>query len=317
MPELLQALSNRMKDMGSADKMKYLSNIFGGEAAVDGSLQNMTRLNRESSGQLQALSKSTGLSMDDLRAGMQDADKYAHSLGISFGNLSVYTAMLTQALSQVHDKMSNCLYDQYAEIVEGATGVSKKMADKVLKLFWGQKELLKSAISDVMITVGDVLLPSVTKVVTAIGEWTANLGKLASEHPEATKLIVGTVAAISALNVGIIALKYAWLGIKLPFQTVKVAFDLARTKMLLMGKTSLWAAAKAWQIVTKAWTTTQWLWNANLSANPIGLLIIAITGAIAAGYLLYKNWDKLKAWWNSWTIKDVFAVLKDYQHTET
>ncbi|MBQ3655203.1 MAG: phage tail tape measure protein, partial [Synergistaceae bacterium] len=80
MPELMQALSKRMKDMGSADKMKYLSNIFGSEAAsgmlavmeasVDGSLQQLTRLNRESSGQLQALSQHIGVSLDDMRAGM-------------------------------------------------------------------------------------------------------------------------------------------------------------------------------------------------------------------------------------------------------
>ena len=33
LPDLLQALSAKMKNMGSADKMKYLSNIFGSEAA--------------------------------------------------------------------------------------------------------------------------------------------------------------------------------------------------------------------------------------------------------------------------------------------
>ena len=54
---------------------------------------------------------------------------------------------------------------------------------------------------------------------------------------------------------------------------------------------------------TKAWTAAQWLWNAALNANPIGLLITAIAGAITIGILFYKNWDKIKAWWNSWTLK--------------
>lgn len=88
-PELMQALNNKMKNMGSADKMKYLSNIFGSEAAsgmlavmeaaVDGSLQKLTRLNRESSGQLQALSENVSISLDDLRAGMQDAETSTQS----------------------------------------------------------------------------------------------------------------------------------------------------------------------------------------------------------------------------------------------
>ena len=159
------------------------------------------------------------------------------------------------------------------------------------------------------------------------------------ETSEATKKIIGTIAA---MNVGITALQYAWLGISYPFKAAKVAFDTVHAGMLLLGNTSLWAAAKAkvltvatkaWHVVmkagsgllnvgkmalyygkqiaitaaTKAWTAAQWLWNAALNANLIGLIITAIAGAIAIGYLFYKNWDKLKVWWNSWTINDVFA----------
>ncbi len=106
MPELMQALSVKLKDMGSADQMKYLSNIFGTEAAagmlavmkasVDGSLQELEKLNRESGGQLQALSEHIGVSMDEMRAGMENAEPLARKLGISFKDLSVYTAMLAQ-----------------------------------------------------------------------------------------------------------------------------------------------------------------------------------------------------------------------------
>jgi phage-related protein len=44
-------------------------------------------------------------------------------------------------------------------------------------------------------------------------------------------------------------------------------------------------------MATRAWTAAQWLFNAALTANPIGLIIIGIAGLIAAGVLLYKNWD--------------------------
>ena len=133
----------------------------------------------------------------------------------------------------------------------------------------------------------------------------------------------------------------------MPFQTARVAMDWLNARLLLSGERSIWAAAKtkilrtatkSWQVVmkagrglldvgklalyygkqivitaaTKAWTAAQWLWNAALNANPIGLLIAAIAGAIAIGYTFYKNWDKIKAWWNSWKLRDVFAVIKDY-----
>ncbi len=429
LPELMQALSARMKNMGSADKMKYLSNIFGSEAAsgmlavmeasVDGSLQQLTRLNRESSGQLQAMSKHTGISIEELRAGMEKADKYARALGISFGDLSVYTSMLaqsgikgadadqklTQAFSKMKDKpkdvqkalksygiallddkgkmrdfnailtdlnnamkdmkppdqlkeltkifgkdgaqaiqtlmqgMSNGLYAQYSEVAKSATGVSKEMADKVLATFWGQKELAKSAISDLMITIGDVLLPTVESIVKTFADWTASLGKLATEHPYATKLIVGTVGAISALNVGIMALKYAWLGIKLPFQTAKVAFDLISLKALTNADALTEAGKKAGlfskvsgklssvargigkgfsaigSAISKAFSGIMSMGKSLISGlfSPMGLKILLIAGIIAAvaaaAYLIYKNWDKIKAWWNSWTLKDVFAPV--------
>lgn len=40
------------------------------------------------------------------------------------------------------------------------------------------------------------------------------------------------------------------------------------------------------------WETAQWAVNAALSANPIGLIVIAIAAAAAAVYLVTKNWEK-------------------------
>lgn len=48
-------------------------------------------------------------------------------------------------------------------------------------------------------------------------------------------------------------------------------------------------------IATKVFAAAQWLWNAALNANPIGLIVIGIAALVAAGYYLYKNWDKVKA----------------------
>ena len=49
---------------------------------------------------------------------------------------------------------------------------------------------------------------------------------------------------------------------------------------------------------TKAWAAVQWVLNAAMSANPIGLVVIAIAGLIAAGAWLVQNWDEIAAWWH-------------------
>lgn len=49
-------------------------------------------------------------------------------------------------------------------------------------------------------------------------------------------------------------------------------------------------------------TAAQWAMNIAMSANPAGLVVAAFAGLVAAGVLLYRNWDKVKAKWDTvWT----------------
>lgn len=70
--------------------------------------------------------------------------------------------------------------------------------------------------------------------------------------------------------------------------------------------------------VTKLWTATQTFLNLAMSANPVGLIIIAVGALIAIGWTMYENWDKIVAWfceaWN-W-IKEVFDTFCNYLKTE-
>lgn len=49
---------------------------------------------------------------------------------------------------------------------------------------------------------------------------------------------------------------------------------------------------KASAIATKAVTAANWLWNAALTANPIGAIIVAVTALIAAGYALVQMFQR-------------------------
>lgn len=82
------------------------------------------------------------------------------------------------------------------------------------------------------------------------------------------------------------------------------------TAALVAHKIALIASA----IAIKAVTVAQWLWNAAMTANPIGIIIMAIVALIAAGVALWKNWDKVVAFFKgAWDkMRAVMSAAKDF-----
>jgi hypothetical protein len=56
----------------------------------------------------------------------------------------------------------------------------------------------------------------------------------------------------------------------------------------------LGAVIKSTTIFQRIATAAQWLWNAAMAANPVGAVIVAISGLITAGYLLIKMFETSK-----------------------
>lgn len=140
-------------------------------------------------------------------------------------------------------------------------------------------------------------------------------------------LDVGKLALYHAKTLVISAATKAWTAIQWGWNAAMgfghKLLDIGKL-ILYYGKVALVTAA------TKGWVAIQWAWNAAMSSNPIGLIIIGVGALIAACYALYKNWDKIKQfgiemwdsiqkkvqafadWWDSWTLKDVFAPLTEW-----
>jgi hypothetical protein len=76
--------------------------------------------------------------------------------------------------------------------------------------------------------------------------------------------------AIGALVAGLVALKLA-----------TVAQGIATNATMVI--------TKAWSAAMKIATAAQWLWNAAMSANPIGLIVLAVIGLIALIVILWKK----------------------------
>ena len=100
----------------------------------------------------------------------------------------------------------------------------------------------KQALETAAISLGTALIPAVTQIVQDITPWIEGLGKLLQHHQTFAKVLVAVGLALGVLGVAI----------------------------------------KTITMVTKAWEAVQVILDAELWANPIGVIILAILAAIAA-----------------------------------
>jgi len=133
--------------------------------------------------------------------------------------------------------------------IENASGAAGDMADTQLNNLKGQLTLLKSAIQDVAIEIGNIMLPYVKRFV----EWVQKLTTKFSGLSDRTKRIIVIVGAVIAA-VGPL--------------------------LIVIGKVSMGISAL--------------MELAPLLAGPFGIVIAIIAAVVAAGVLLYKNWDTVK-----------------------
>ncbi len=124
----------------------------------------------------------------------------------------------------------------------------------------------KNSLEAFSIILGQELLPILNKVLMKVLPILKAMITWAKENPKTVKTIVGLTLAIAALSFIV--------------SGVSSAIFLYSQIMLL---------ASHW---TKVVTAAQWLWNAAMAANPIGLIIIGIAAMIALIVVVVKKWDE-------------------------
>ena len=280
MPSLMKALSDQMAKMGAADKMGELSKIFGTEAASgmlalmeaakSGRLQDLTVEIKNAEGAAAAMAERMNATA---QGAMKRLSSASESLMIDIGNVMIpaftlaveTTAKFTGGLSQLAQefpRVTNAIVGIVAGFAAYKVGASAfRIATALMKLPLQHISLLLAKLNAAAVLAGHASVAAAVKArLHAAAEWTRG-------------------AALKAVTI----IQNGW--------NAAIAFG---AKLLDVGKLIIYHAK---QIViataTKAWTVAQWLWNAAMAANPIVLIIAAISGLVAAGYYLYKNWDEV------------------------
>ncbi len=176
----------------------------------------------------------------------------------------------------------------------------------------GKAAILRNNLAGLRDTMAAGLLPAVEPVVGATQSLAIWIGRVAEEAPavgSAMRLAAGAVGGFVAVSLGARGGRYVWLLAGEGFRTVVDVAGAARRGVgMTAGAMGRYGAALGRVTrIARAATVVQWLWNAALLANPIGLTVAAVVAAAAliggAAYLIYKHWEP---------IKDFFAGLWEW-----
>lgn len=134
----------------------------------------------------------------------------------------------------------------------------KGSAEAAGKTLGGQINILKNNVLNLTAEFTEALMPALMGTVEVIGD----LVKWMKEHQTIVKILIGVIATLAATIIAVNAAMKVWT---------------ALTKLAVAA--------------TKLWTAAQWLLNAALKANPIGLVITALT---LLGLAFIALWKKSK-----------------------
>lgn len=228
-----------------------------------------------------------GLSAEDVAQGMQDNAKetilkvlgairgldkvkQASVLSNLFGKESLGAiAPLLSNLDGVQDNLNKVAdSSKYAGSMEGEFSARSETTANSLQLAKNNMEAFKIAI-------GNGLIPAMTPMISLLTQGVKWVSGIAQEFPGAAS-VLGTAAVSIAIFCGAVGALSTLAG---TVQTVATFVQ--------------WA--KEAGLATRIWTGIQWAWNAAMTANPVGVVIMGIAALIAIGYVIYQNWDTISS----------------------
>jgi len=197
-------------------------------------------------------------------------------------------------------RAGNILFKEGAEGVKKFTSEMSKVtaldvAKEKMNNAAGAVEQFKGALETFQIAVLTPLMPLIKEAALNMANFIGNL------KPEQIKAFSDTVTSgfTTAYNIISTFAKFVienWPLIKEAIIAGTAAFVAYKGAVVALTVIStLIKLMQSYRAVAATMTIAQWALNTAMAANPIGLVALAIAGLVAAGVLLYRNWDTVKA----------------------
>lgn len=302
-------------------KFKYASDLIDvSMETLSGSLTKLTRnmgQAKEGNKQLNEAFKKLGISIKDNYGQLRDSEDVFNDAINALGKISNETERDVLAL-QLFGRSAK----ELNPLILGGADALKKMGEEAQRagMFLEQDALnsvndfndeideLKSTAAATFMQIGakiaEALLPALKDMAAGLKDvmaWARGLDK-------------GVLVLILTLASMVAAIAPVLLILGALASSISKLIALKATYVAWLGTSTL--ATKLWATVTATAATIGKAFGAVLTflTGPIGIAIIAITALIAAGVLLYKNWEKVvefaKKMWDG--LKDIFTKIKDF-----
>jgi peptidoglycan hydrolase CwlO-like protein len=210
------------------------------------------------------LDKASG-ELDNFGKAVLDVDKKTTDLTQTFEDVYGDMKPLTGRMGELEDRMY-----ELAQSGQTATAEFKDLGKEVGRLRKAQKET-------------DLTTDRLARTTSE---------KLNGGIQTATDSFVLAQGAMSAFG---IESKQAEESIAVLYGAMSASSALQSLETNTGAVTKLGAAIKGTVVWQKLSTAAQWLWNAAMSANPIGIVVVAVTALVTAGYALIKMFQASSA----------------------
>lgn len=190
----------------------------------------------------------------------------------------------------------------------GAAAAQATASDKAKVAFGNLQEQIGTALLPVIDrlanTFTNVLVPAVSSFITGMqtgtgigGQFATGISAAWSALQALGSALVSSAGFVNQHRTAFATLLGALVAVKVALvaYSVQQAISLAILKAHTVGTVQHTVVSTAAAAAAKAWAAVQWLLNAALAANPIGLVVVALAAFVAAIVIAWKKSDAFKA----------------------
>ena len=149
-----------------------------------------------------------------------------------------------------------------------------------------QLQLAKNNMQALSITIGTQLAPVITELTKFIGPLIKSFGEMLQRNKWIMKVLVGLVGVFVLFKVALIASRVIMIANSFIMGLMAVR---AGAMSIAMNGNAI--AIGVFTVATNIATAAQWLFNAAMTANPIGLVIAGIAALVAIVAIAVENYD--------------------------